>query len=145
MDLGKGDWLKPCSLNKMADILHATFSNAFYWKVLILIYFHWNMFLDRTHNKSALAQVIVWHGTSDQAITWTNADPVHRGKYASPYLDVSWLKIKYIVCSSCVAATENTRMLLVEQTIIRIQLHGVTRFQKNTCTTCIENVRIRFT
>ena len=30
-------------------------------------------------SKLALVQVMAWHWTGDQAITWTNADPVHRG------------------------------------------------------------------
>ena len=62
------------SLDKMAAFSQTTFSNAFSWMKMYEFHlrFHWNLFL--------WYKLIIFQR---QAITWTNADPIHWRIYAA--------------------------------------------------------------
>ena len=70
-------------LNKMAAISQTIFSDAFLWMESFIFWskFHRGSFLrdQLTDNMAALVQGVAWR----QAITWTNANPVHWRIYAA--------------------------------------------------------------
>ena len=77
-------YLTQWGLNKMADILQTTFSNAFSWKKISVFWFKflWSSF------QGLLTISQCWFSkwmlpVKCQAITWTNVDPVYRCIYGS--------------------------------------------------------------